>query len=73
MEFISAGIAWICLHVWYRDRKKVEKILNKKYDGQYSVAGGIMFLNLIAAVGALTMFGLLIFVLVDWIHDAITK
>jgi hypothetical protein len=73
MEVILSGIGWICLHVWYRDRKKVEKIKNEKYAGMYGAAGRVMILNLIAGIGALATFALMIALLVGWIYDAITK
>ncbi len=67
IELILSGIGWACLYVWYRDRKKVEKIKNEEYAGEYSSAGRIMLLNLVAGVGALAMFTAVIVILVGWI------
>ena len=72
-EFIFAAIGWVCLFVWYRNRKKMEEIKNEKYAGEYSAAGRIMILNLIAAVGAIACFGMVIFSLAAWIYKSIAK
>ena len=71
-EIILSGIGWVCLYVWYRDRKKVEKIKNEKYGGKYGVAGMVMTLNLIAGAGAIAMIGVVILFLVASIYKAIT-
>jgi hypothetical protein len=73
IEALFSCIGWVCLRVWYRDRKKIEKIKNERYGGEYSSAGGVMILNLIAGVGAIAMFGIVIFFLVAWIYKAITS
>ncbi|MCD9016617.1 hypothetical protein [Parachryseolinea silvisoli] len=73
MEIIFTGVGWACLHVWYRDRKKVEEIKNEEYAGEYSSVGRVMVLNLIAGIGALTMFGMVIFLLVTWIYEAVAN
>lgn len=73
IELIFSGIGWICLYVWYRNRKKMEDIKNKKYAGEYSSVGRIVMLNLIAGVGAIVMFGNVLFFLGFWIYKAITK
>lgn len=67
IEVIFSGIGWICLYAWYRNRKKMEEIKNKKYGGQYSSAGLVMILNFIAGVGAVSMLVLIIFFLIMWI------
>ena len=59
-EIVFSAIGWLCLYIWYRNRKKVEEIKNKEYAGYYSAAGRIMILNLIAGVGAISLFGILI-------------
>ena len=71
MEVILAGIGWLCLFVWFRNRQKMEEIRNKKYAGRYSAVGGVMILNLIAGIGAITMFGIVISFLGYWIYQAI--
>jgi len=73
IEIIFSGIGWVCLYVWHRDRKKIEKIKNEEYAGEYSSAGRVMILNLIAGVGAITMFGIVIFFLFAWIYKSITN
>jgi hypothetical protein len=73
IEIIFAGIGWVCLYVWYRNRKKMEEIKNKKYAGEYSSAGRVMILNLIAGVGAIACFGMVIFSLAAWIYKSITN
>jgi len=70
---ILSGIGWVCLYVWYRDRKKIEKIKNEKYAGNYSSVGGVMILNLIAGVGAITLSVGLIFALAAWIYNLVTN
>ena len=72
-ELIFSAIGWICLFIWYRDRKKIKKIKAEKYAGQYSGAGRVFILNLIAGVGAITMFGIVIVFLVLWIYRSITN
>jgi hypothetical protein len=73
IELVLSGIGWLCLYAWHRDRKKIEKIKNEEYAGQYSSVGRIIILNLIAGIGALTMFAIVIFFLVVWIYKAITN
>lgn len=73
VEILFSAIGWVCLYVWYRDRKKIERIKNEKYAGEYSSAGKIMLLNLIAGVGAITMFGFVIFILAAWIYQVIAN
>jgi hypothetical protein len=72
-ELIFAAIGWICLSIWYRDRKKMEKIKEEKYAGLYSGAGRVFVLNFIAGVGAITLSGVVIAALVKWIYDAIAN
>lgn len=72
-ELIFSAIGWICLLIWYRDREKVKKIKEEKYAGQYSGAGRVFILNLIAGVGAIAMFGIVIVVLVMWIYKSLTN
>lgn len=72
-EGILSGIGWVCLYIWHRDRKKIEKIKNEEYAGQYSYAGRVMILNLIAGIGAVAMFGIAIFVLVAWVYRSVTS
>jgi len=71
-EIIFSGIGWLCLYVWYRNRKKMEEIKNKEYAGAYSAAGRVMILNLIAGAGAIAMFGMVIFFLIIFIYRAFT-
>ena len=52
----------------YRDRKKVKKILDEKYAGLYSGAAGVFLLNAVAAIGAIAMFGMVIYVIVMSIY-----
>jgi len=73
IELIFSAIGWVCLSIWYRNRNKIEKIKDEKYAGQYSGAGRVFILNLIAGVGAITMFGIVIFFLVSWIYKSITN
>jgi len=73
IEVIFSGIGWVCLYVWHRDKKKIEKIKNEEYAGEYSSAGRIMILNLIAGVGAITMFGIVLCFLIAWIYKAVTN
>jgi hypothetical protein len=73
VDFIFAAIGWICLSIWYRDRKKIEKIKDEKYAGLYSGAGRVFFLNLIAGVGAIAMLGIVIALIVSWIYKSIVK
>ena len=72
-EIIFSGIGWLCLYVWYRNRKKMEEIKNKEYAGEYSAVGRVMLLNLVAGVGAISMFGIVIYALFFWIYNAITN
>lgn len=72
-EVLFAAVGWVCLFVWYRNRKKVQEIKDRKYAGDYSVAGRVMFLNLIAGIGAITMFGIVIFFLGGWIYKLIAN
>ena len=71
IEIVFSAIGWCCLFIWYRDRKKIEKIKEKEYAGLYSAAGRIFLLNLVAGVGAVTMFGIVIVLLVSIIFKAI--
>lgn len=71
IDIVFSGIGWVCLYVWYRNTKKVEKIKNENYAGLYSAAGRIMILNLIAGVGAIAVFGILIYSLATWIYRAV--
>jgi hypothetical protein len=73
IELIFSGIGWVCLYVWYRNRRKMEEIKNKEYAGEYSSVGRVMMLNLIAGAGAIFMFGSVIFFLGLWIYQAITN
>jgi len=61
IEFVFSAIGWACLLIWHRDRKIIEKLRDKKYAGQYSAAGRIFILNLIAGLGAIAMFGIAMF------------
>lgn len=71
IELIFSTIGWLCLSVWYRDRKKIEKIKDEKYAGQFSGAGRVFILNFIAGVGAIAMFGIVIGLLVSWIYKSV--
>jgi hypothetical protein len=71
IEFIFSFIGWVCLLVWYRDRKKVERVKNEKYAGEFRAAGRVLILNLIAGVGAIAMFGMVIYLLATSILDKI--
>lgn len=71
IELIFSAVGWVCLSIWYRDRKKIKKIKEEKYAGQYSGAGRVFILNFIAGVGAIVMFGLAIIFLVKWIYDSV--
>lgn len=73
IEVAFSAIGWICLSVWYRDRKKIEKIKEAKYAGHYSGAGRVFVLNLIAGIGAIIMFGVVIAVLVSWTYKLIAN
>jgi hypothetical protein len=73
IELIFSAIGWVCLLIWYRDRKKIEKIKEEKYAGLYSGAGRVFILNLIAGVGAVAMFGIVITLLVSWIYKSLTN
>jgi hypothetical protein len=73
IEFIFSFIGWAFLYVWYRDRKKIEDIKNEKYAGRFSAAGRVLILNLIAGAGAIAMFGIVIFVLVNWVYRSIVN
>lgn len=73
IEFVFSAIGWVCLSIWYRDRKKIEEIKEEKYAGQYSGAGRVFILNLIAGVGAIVMFGMVIVLLVTWTYKALTN
>ena len=73
IEIILAGIGWLCLFIWYRDKKKVKEIRDKKYAGAYSAVPGILILNLIAGIGAITMFSIVIYFLGVWIYRAIVS
>jgi hypothetical protein len=70
IEFVFSAFGWACLSIWYRDRKKIEKIKEEKYAGQYSGAGKVFFLNAIAGIGAIAMFGIVIFLLISWIYKS---
>ncbi len=69
VEFVFSVIGWFCLAVWYRDRKKIQKIKEEEYAGRYSGAGRVFVLNFIAGIGAVTMFGIMIVLLVKWIFS----
>jgi hypothetical protein len=73
IEVVFSAIGWFYLLVWYRDKKKIEKIKNKEYAGEFSSAGRIFILNFIAGVGAIAMFGIAITVLVLWIYKSIVN
>lgn len=73
IEFVFSAIGWFCLSVWYRDRKKIEKIKEEKFAGEYSGAGRVFILNLIAGIGAITMFGIVIVMLVTWIYKSVVN
>jgi hypothetical protein len=73
IEFVFSTIGWVCLSIWYRDRKKIKKIRNEKYAGQYSGAGRVFVLNFIAGVGAIAMFGIVIVLLATWIYECLTN
>ena len=70
-QWVLAGIGWICLWIWYRDRSKMEEVRDKKYAGEYKAVGYVMILNFIAAVGALFLSVMLIAFLVATIFRAI--
>lgn len=72
-EVLFAAVGWVCLFAWYRNRKKVQEMKDRKYAGDYSAAGRVMFLNLIAGIGAITMFGIVIFFLGGWIYKLIAN
>jgi hypothetical protein len=71
IELVFSAIGWFCLSVWYQDRKKIKEIRDKKYAGLYSGAGRVFILNLIAGVGAISMFGIVIALLVTWIYKSV--
>jgi hypothetical protein len=73
IEIILSGMGWICLHVWYRDRKKVEEIKNKKYAGKYSAAATVITLNIVAGIGAIATFGMVIFILAFWLYQSVVR
>jgi hypothetical protein len=72
-EVAFSVIGWFCLLVWHRDRKKIEKIKNEEYAGEFSSAGRIFILSLIAGVGAIVAFGVAITVLIVWIYKSIVN
>lgn len=72
-EVVLSAIGWVCLYVWYRNREKMEKVRDEKYAGEYSSAGMVMLLNLVAGAGAITMFGIVVFFLGAWIYKAIVS
>lgn len=72
-DLLFSFIGWVCLYVWYRDGKKVEKVKNDKYAGAFHAAGKVFFLNLIAGVGAAAMIGFVFFVLTTWIYESLVK
>ena len=72
IELVLSAVGWLCLSVWYRDRKKIEKIKQEKFAGEYSAAGRIFLLNLVAGVGAIAMFGIVIVALVLWIYKSLS-
>jgi hypothetical protein len=75
-EVLLAGLGWLCLFVRYRNRKKMEEIKNRKYKGEYSAAGNVMFLNLItfiARAGAIAFFGMNVILAGFWIYKAIVS
>lgn len=63
LELILSGLGWLCLMIWYRDRKKVKEIRDKEYAGEYSTVVKILTLNVVAATGAVVMTGAVIFVM----------
>ena len=73
IELIFSAIGWFCLLVWYRDRKKIEKIRDERYAGQYSGAGLVFILNLIAGLGAIAVFGIVIVLVGNWIYNSVTR
>ena len=72
IDIIISGIGFLCLFVWYRNRKKVEQIKNEKYAGSYGAAGRIMILNFIAGAGAICLFVFLIFSIATWMYRLLT-
>ena len=64
LELLLSGLGWLCLIIWYRDRKKVKEIRDKKYAGDYSAVVRILALNALAGTGAVVMIGAAIFVMV---------
>lgn len=73
IEIILTGIGWLCLFIWYRDKRKVKEIRDKKYAGEYSAVPRILILHLIAGIGAITMFSVVIYFLGVWIYRAIVN
>jgi hypothetical protein len=70
IEVVYSAIGWFCLLIRHRDRKKIEKIKNKEYAGEFGSAGRIFILNFIAGVGAIAMFGIAITFFVLWIYKS---
>ena len=70
-ELMLAGIGWLCLWIWYRDRKMMEQVRDKKYAGEYKAAGYVMILNFIAAVGALFLSVMLVAFIVACVYRSI--
>lgn len=71
VDVFIAGIGWLCLWVWYRNRKKVQQVRDEQFAGSYGAAGRIFILNLIAGAGAVTMIGIIIALVIHWVYEAL--
>ncbi|WP_299763720.1 hypothetical protein [uncultured Dokdonia sp.] len=59
-ELLCTLVGWLYLSIKYRNREKIKRVLNQKYDGSYSQAGVEKSLSII---GILVLFLVLLLLL----------
>ena len=71
-NLIFSGVGRLYLLIRYRDFELIKKIKDEKYAGYYSIAGRVVVLNIIAGLGALVVFALLIGGIIGIIRNGIS-
>jgi len=59
-NLIFSGVGRLYLLIRYRDFELIEKIKDEKYAGRFSNVGRVVSLNIVAGLGALLVFAMII-------------
>lgn len=70
-ELVTTFVGWIYLKFRYRNPDKIREVLDREYNGLYSAAGTVYFLNVVAGLGALFMVIVVVLLIVKIVYNLI--